>query len=801
MSVQSQWDVLRALARRGPDWATQRGWSRDLVSLAVQLVPSETGVRQSWEGVKLAFRQAQNASPHNLDQPLSPDEAARTRYVPKPGRYAAILGPKLGAGLDLGLSVLGPNERAAVIEVLDELPLDKMHNLEATLKALKTVSDHMKRWGEAASKYWKLFVGVELLGGWKPMIPIEEFVDDIKQWIDVVPDVNLPYQLMVDGFRDALGLPVLINGLTVEEYAAAYNWARPGASDGPRPELDVEGKIKRPRKSKNASALALSPGDVRRMILEYSPHRADAIEKQEKGKVRAVVNVGLVAYLQMDFLDQMLIETQHGREWTTLFYNARMMVDLFNEMGLDADNQSLTKLPLDQAEFDHMVPQSLVVLAIETTVEYLLTCIRRREVREQVRIVADNIINGIANTIVHVGGRVVHYRNGILSGWKWTAFLDSLVNHGQLFSARQLVRRYVGVDPVVRAVVQGDDVRCVCSSPACALGVVQTYYDFGLKINPSKFFMSHTRDEYLRQVAEAQVVSGYFWRVLPSIMFRGPLTTEARKGEVRCRELMSNWMTLVGRGANFDLVLPLMTDDLSGATSTSEEVITSWLQLSSALGGGGLQLRTMGSAFEPGPSKLRGVSIANSSVNKGWAYFREVAPTVTGAVAEGILLDKLNLSGIASYDRTNFRLKMVDFAAPEVIPSSQPVRLSPRPSDVYPVYLLDAVREQAIRSSDWATLKNTIDPRDLLIAEELFRRASRAFFVEWVKGLTASIPVIPGYSPLYLSVLASDKTEWLRGAVMRSKPDLEHLKSARLRLEEAVRHDVLTTFPVVRIAG
>jgi len=108
--------------------------------------------------------------------------------------------------------------------------------------------------------------------------------------------------------------------------------------------------------------------------------------------------------------------------------------------------------------------------------------------------------------------------------------------------------RVMGVDEdTISAVFFGDDVDTVLNTAEEAVAIYRGYQAYGLDVNPSKFWISSQRDEFLRLVVEDGRRVGYPARLVTSMLYRKPGAFDNTDADLPA--MMDQWIKAVSRGA------------------------------------------------------------------------------------------------------------------------------------------------------------------------------------------------------------------------------------------------------------
>lgn len=459
--------------------------------------------------------------------------------------------------------------------------------------------------GKAKKLTWRLgrdwWVLAELAGlSGYATVQDEKFMDDVVSWVTEVHSYRSPF--IGVSWKDALGaaMELVLDETTaqsrdrplpaypaLDEWCAdPLNWGLQGGSfdtHGTRLFVHFHGERVRTKKNKWASALALSPAEVKRRILSHKLQAAKAIAKRETKKVRAVISSDLDTYLKMLYFDGWLRHFFKGSKYSTLWMDAEARAQMWYELAVGGPSTDV-----DQAKFDHSIRLEDILNLIGKFERFLPP--RYHPAREDLRRVLQEIIYALSGGFVHMDdGGMVPIRNGVLSGWLWTALLDTLLNLSEAFLAREVTLRRHGATAITTLVAQGDDLHARFLSWGAAIDFFHAYEFMGLPANAQKTIIDDRIAEMLRKFGDAhtQRVSGYAARAINGILFRNPINDPERPGTQRLSGIRDRWNALCGRLEERS-VPAACVEDLSRGNELDPAYARLWLRSPSALGGGGI---------------------------------------------------------------------------------------------------------------------------------------------------------------------------------------------------------------------
>lgn len=523
---------------------------------------------------------------------------------------------------------------------LDELVKRKFDNYGVTTrladkKKMKELGVYSKKAGEAFDSDWRFFVDLDRLGDYMPYTTTDVFVDDIKEWVQahVVHTWDGDEELWYTKFKDTMRNVLFRRGVsptkkwTVDQFLNNGDmWATSGSSFDPA--LTEKLKIRDEdlqsdvavKNTKWATRWHLSKSDIKKLMFRRRRQVCKAVQKSELTKVRAVISSDLSLYLKMSFVSLYLDQIFKERDDSTLFMGKEKTFDMWQSFQQDGTY----RMPVDQSGFDHNVSLRQILITLDLMRELLQTYNCGDEVDEMM----DLIKYGLEAGNVHVGKVTIPITSGLLSGWRWTALLGTLVNIAELEMSVEYGAEH-GSRPNVQAHnSQGDDVWLKCAGFNDCYVIWYAMKSFGLDVNPKKFFVSNTRDEYLRRVLDNKVLTGYPARSITSICFRNPIQEKEPKGMDRMRSTFSKWKLFAER-SNKTIESSwfrrnYIKDTLAGTPEISRTQLESWMYQDVQLGGLGLgQNRSVKIQLETRQPEYDHFDFSNLIGYKEWLKFGE----------------------------------------------------------------------------------------------------------------------------------------------------------------------------------
>jgi hypothetical protein len=452
----------------------------------------------------------------------------------------------------------------------------------------------------------------------------------------------------------------------------------------------------------------------------------------------------------------------------------------------------------------------MIASAFDILEEFVVRTCTRDDVVEDLLLVISTLKRSLTeiSAFLEVEHHLILIEKGILSGWRWTAFLDTLMNWAEMYCARQMVTGTGALDPVISLVAQGDDDQVTLRNMNSAAALWAAYDIMNFDVNPTKFFISRTRDEYLRQVIERFVVSGYPARGITSILWRNPASSDPPEGLLRADETLKAWNTLLGRGLDYDKCVTQLVRDIGAGNGLTKAETLILLSTPKTFGGLGF--------FDAAPYVEGGnVYVPALKLDKGQGTvvtdiigeLKGLTPTVTAFDAVTTVTDSQQRAAVVDM-LTLPRAKVVvrsgsvtvvqrDF--PLIYTQSAPYSGTTafRWAKHWPKLLHDEVLHNLIDAGDYETIFNELClPEDIPLVKRLHKQMSRNVFIDFLFGkLDPPVATLPGYSELHASVVSKTvassqlghiflSTNVTRGKVDRCFLTIESLTREALAMEE-----------------
>ena len=295
--------------------------------------------------------------------------------------------------------------------------------------------------------------------------------------------------------------------------------------------MSGRGKRGKTRGNKYAYLAQTKPRDVLGDLVSTRPPVDRIFIKPDENqlKKRWIIAGDVSVYLKMEYL---AAERVFRGLPSPLVRSGRLALEDAAER-IRLVGERTASVPLDQTGFDHQITVEMVLTAIRVMREFY-TDARALEI-------FDLLLEQLPKTVLSYKKRTGtvferRWRNGLLSGWRWTGVLNTVINLAEF----EVVRTQLGPwDKVVFYSAMGDDDDVFASDLATCVQIALLYrHNLGPEaLNLKKFFISRTTSEYLRKITAPGRTVGYPARLLNSILWRKPQSEPQNNGGVRLEQI------------------------------------------------------------------------------------------------------------------------------------------------------------------------------------------------------------------------------------------------------------------------
>lgn len=481
------------------------------------------------------------------------------------------------------------NQTQYIIDLIySEVPLACDHQLREAFKYLTGIS---KLGGRYISPAWRKFCYWETCFGYTEYVEISALKDEVLGWL-VTPNVNGEgmgyekyhhslYRATVKYLKSNWVRPQNLRNL--EEWVERGSWVRGRGGTSEKVVVHVAGKRVKSKSHKGVSAAHQSDANVMADMVRVMPQRMYVMQKSEPAKIRAVAKVDNDSVRKQDFLSTLVEGGLLGASRTTLLgsaaFNEKLDMDILKDLGHGLN------VPLDQSAFDnHQGMESL-----KTVMQAIYdVCIRHEPIDDFHKVweaMWDSFFHPEASVII--GKERLPWRNGVASGWRWTALLDTLLNIASYDVLASEAARKTG-QGFWASTHQGDDIAFKATTVRGVSQLIEEYNNNGYEVHPQKTYISRERTEYLRRSYEkGEGIIGYLGRTLHNILFRNPVSAPTSSKIARSYNRLTTMCLLLLRGARVYGVIRYFLEDCEQLGLRVEDVADFYLT-PSCVGGGGL---------------------------------------------------------------------------------------------------------------------------------------------------------------------------------------------------------------------
>lgn len=480
---------------------------------------------------------------------------------------------------------------------------ERMHDYDN----LFALGEWAKNLGPDSDKHWYALVNIETLFGWRKAEHGRKIIDKIKNWVqgEWRPNYMGSEEEFNKRFREKVKQVLhwrsdpLEQDMSIREFCenvpamgtsgSAYDPQHRGEF-----EVNYKGDHLKVSKNKFTKALSMTVEEKINMLKTNTEHYANVSLKVEFfPKVRTIVACSFALSEQMRYVDTWLSRWMDGCPMSTLWSTKKDKLEMWVKMA----KATGVKVPIDQSAFDAHATKTMVQIINEEILHLLEEKSNSDDLLEVMRKIIEAMQTG---TVVYNMPKAPdddpttptknkwEWKHGILSGWQWTAFYDTIVNWVEMLLAEDICIESGIPIRTELANVQGDDQLKVVENWSQSLAYWAAMVSMGLEINFSKNFFSQKHNEYLRKYSVPGLVNGYPARIINGICWLYPGQNEFYPPLEKARNIYSIWEKLAERCnlATTELEL-MMREDIKGA-KIPESLFNSWLHTPRSLGGAGI---------------------------------------------------------------------------------------------------------------------------------------------------------------------------------------------------------------------
>lgn len=349
---------------------------------------------------------------------------------------------------------------------------------------------------------------------------------------------------------------------TAREWVYEGVWMRGKAGTGGQTTIEIEGKVKRSRRYKGVDAALYDDELILTELFKPTREEMIVMQKSEGGKVRPVVKTGNPVYRKMDYLSELVESGFKGSRTSTLFAGPAGNEEIDELWLREVEDFSRLKVPLDQSSFDQRQSRNTILTVLAAIGDYCLQFTNPEKDDYQ------QVWAALWETLAVRQPRVIYEKdtfiwgNGVPSGWRWTALIDTILNISSFRVAKRIVEATWKTNlPVFNICAQGDDIIFSTRGVKNVERLVYVYGHLGYLVHPQKTYISRSRAEFLRRSYEPGILTGYSTRTQLTLRFRNPIVPLPISPVERLGSRATLWMLAEQRGAKPRAVAELYLED------------------------------------------------------------------------------------------------------------------------------------------------------------------------------------------------------------------------------------------------
>ncbi|APG76006.1 hypothetical protein 2 [Hubei toti-like virus 19] len=633
-------------------------------------------------------------------------------------------------------------------------------------KYFKKRTGLFKMGGRYIHRSWRALCYWEMLYGYTEYKGLENMKEEIEEWLVKPRVLGGPLQeadyleMLAEEFASNLErewrLPDNIPSL--DTWIKTGKWMRGKSGTGITTTVLIDGKNVRTRRIKGIEATVKTDVEMIKNMLYSSRESFHVLEKSEGAKSRPVVKTGNDLFRKMDFLSEWVEKGVYNSKTSTLYADARTIQEIDEEIMQAVENTRLYKVPMDQSNFDwHQNRASIITIMLIQGIHMF----EKGAPEEYIAVwgaMWDSLFSQKVNVVL--GEQIMEWLNGLPSGLRWTAYLDTELNKSSFAVTKKLAERTIKTGiPIFSHVSQGDDINYATTRLEYVQWILHIYNSIGYEAHPAKTFISKERTEFLRKSYEKGFgVTGYNVRTMLSIRFRNPIRALPVVKAMRLYSRVTIWHLLLLRGGDGERIAQMALEDAE-QLGVRKHHAAGFILCPAAFGGAGLDWgssmarhirRYYQGPFVPDVIQERRRILPNlgrwkERINQ-WATHLERDQTnkFYDILAKSWGIPEKDIYGDVKVNWEPVGCK--------IIPPPPVATPMPEPDAMWnveniPVILRPHVKEGAIRKG---TYKLLIKPEMLETVERFKKRVSKRVFEAYMLGyLTISWPIIDNISMSY----------------------------------------------------
>jgi hypothetical protein len=460
------------------------------------------------------------------------------------------------------------------------------------MKLAKELSDMAFLCGEALDKDWRLLVHITRLQDYRPDLDFEALLEAGINW--VTPKMHTfddSEELFYEEFKKSVY--TVFNNINsaknVENSVSDWlndrtKWGGTGASFSDEGVTD-----KGFNKTKWNFAWNNGLAALKHLYWRKRKQMASMFIKREATKSRGVVGSDMATYLKMKYIsDNWLTSYFFEDDRSTLWMTTEQRIRFWERMTIIKG----WRMPLDQSGFDQNQTLKQVLIVLDVLIDKASTFAvgeNRDDLINSVMLLRYSLDGGQMVIKKNEAVKKLEIKNGVMSGWYWTAFMDTILNLATLETAKKWCAVHGLPVNITSFCAQGDDDHLEMPTKKECVMLWLAYQNFGFDVNPSKFYISRTRDEFLRKSISNGRTDGYPARSILSLLWRNPVGDADAVGRQRLDSILTRWKLLSDRLDVQFLEEWAMSDMLGSIDGIPATIIYKWLHTPRTYSGGGVK--------------------------------------------------------------------------------------------------------------------------------------------------------------------------------------------------------------------
>ncbi|ASU43979.1 RdRp [Australian Anopheles totivirus] len=365
--------------------------------------------------------------------------------------------------------------------------------------------------------------GLSTLGGPRGWTE-DSVLASLKDW--VTGERKFPYEndrflnAKLDSWIDEWSRNIKNDDLSFSEFVSdPMRWATGGGAK--KKQMNIRGRQVDGRNKWFWALSGLSKGeDLYQVGLDEGNNAQVALK--EEAKTRCVITTPQASYLRQCYM-------------LYRFGNPSFLRSTLSSPHLVSELSRSRKdhfICIDSSSFDHSVSKKWVLSVLQRMAD---------RCRGELRDVIISEMDSLRDMSISYNNHVLKYENGLLSGWRMTSLLGSMLS--------ALVCEFINHSMMWKLpyIVQGDDIIMMCPRKVSAERVLECCSRFGIITNKKKTTIGRF-GEFLKYRYGYGRVQGYAARSVRSIFYANPWLDSTAVGAAS--EVSGKWWTLLSRLMN-----------------------------------------------------------------------------------------------------------------------------------------------------------------------------------------------------------------------------------------------------------